>query len=58
MTQSCPNCGNTDLVLYRSMNLKQCPDCRTEIPWTLDPGQKPLIGTNRQDRKPIDDSVK
>jgi Uncharacterized paraquat-inducible protein A len=48
---SCPQCGCTDLIRYSSLNMKQCPDCKTEIPWHLSDGQKPLVGSNRQDRK-------
>jgi len=48
-------CGCTDLIRYSSLNMKQCPDCKTEIPWGLAPGQLPLVGSSRQDRKiPID----
>ena len=57
MTQhtSCPQCGCTDLIRYSSLNIKQCPDCKTEIPWHLSDGQKPLVGSNRQDRKTVVD---
>lgn len=41
-TKECPNCGNMHLVLLHSMNMKLCTDCRTEIPWYLEEGQKPL----------------
>lgn len=48
-------CGCTDLIRYSSLNMKQCPDCKTMIPWDLSPGQLPLVGSNRQDRKiPVD----
>ena len=40
----CPNCGNTHLILLYSMKLKLCTDCRTEIRWYLEEGQKPLLG--------------
>jgi len=42
-TKVCPDCGNTYLVLLRTMNLKYCTDCNKPIPWYLDPGQKKLI---------------
>ena len=48
-------CGCTDLIRYSSLNMKQCPDCKTEIPWHLSDGQKPLVGSNRQDRKTVVD---
>lgn len=41
-TKCCPKCGNTYLILLRSLNLKYCTDCHTEIPWYLEPDQKPL----------------
>jgi hypothetical protein len=48
-------CGCTDLIRYSSLNMKQCPDCKACIPWDLSPGQLPLVGSNRQDRKiPVD----
>ena len=51
----CPNCNCTDLIRYSSLNMKQCPDCKALIPWDLSPGQLPLVGSNRQDRKiPVD----
>lgn len=50
MTDRCV-CGCTDLIRYSSLNMKQCPDCKTEIPWHLSDGQLPLVGSNRQDRK-------
>ena len=42
-TKICPNCGNKHLILLYSMKLKLCTDCRTEIAWYLDEGQKPLL---------------
>jgi hypothetical protein len=35
-------CGNSNLILLRTMNLKLCTDCRAELPWDLNPGQKPV----------------
>ena len=49
-TKACA-CGETRLVLLRSINRKLCPTCRRYIAWRLDPGQKPLIGPSRSDRK-------
>ena len=42
-TKICPNCGNKHLILLYSMKLKLCTDCRTEIAWYLEEGQKPLL---------------
>lgn len=36
-------CGCFELVLLRSISLKICPDCKAEIDWPLDEGQKPLL---------------
>ena len=41
-TKQCPKCGNTCLILLRSLNMKYCTDCDTEIPWYLEEGQEPL----------------
>lgn len=41
-TKVCPHCGNTYLILLRTLNIKHCPDCNNEIPWYLEPTQKPL----------------
>lgn len=41
-TKACPRCGNTYLILLRSLNQKHCSDCNLAIPWYLDPGQRPL----------------
>lgn len=41
-TKQCQKCGNTYLILLRSLNLKYCVDCNTEIPWYLEEGQEPL----------------
>ena len=40
-------CGGP-LVALRSLNLRICADCKREIEWRLDEGQRPLIGNNRQ----------
>lgn len=45
-------CGNTRLVQLTSQQLKLCTDCRREIPWPLDDGQKPVYRPHRSDRKP------
>jgi len=42
-TKKCPKCGNTKLALVRTHNVKWCTDCNFQIPWNLDPGQKPLL---------------
>ena len=45
-TKKCPDCGNDRLVLLYSQNKKLCSNgkCGAEIPWYLDPGQKPIAG--------------
>lgn len=42
-TKRCPVCGNLYLILLRTLNLKFCPDCNTEIVWTLEKNQAPLL---------------
>lgn len=46
-TKECPQCGNTQLALISTENLKYCPDCNVWIPWELAEGQQPLITNNR-----------
>jgi len=41
-TKACPSCGCTDLLLLKTYNKKVCGNCRLEIDWPLDEGQKPL----------------
>ncbi len=43
-TRACPQCGGTRLRLFRSLNYKQCDACLARFPWTLAPGQAPLLG--------------
>lgn len=55
-TKAC-TCGNTNLVLLASLNLKGCTDCSSKdegaklIPWNLAEGQKPVHNSARGDRK-------
>lgn len=55
-TKQCPVCGNEDLILTRTDNLKICVDHRVfvRIPWYLDEGQKPLL-TNPIEEERKDD---
>lgn len=47
----CPTC-RAELVALRSINAKMCSGpCKELFAWNLKPGQKPLVGSNRQDRK-------
>lgn len=50
-TKACPHCGSARLRLFRSLNYKQCHQCRAELSWYLAPGQKPLVESSR-DRRP------
>jgi len=34
-------CGNRHLVCLRTENRKLCLECKNELSWYLDPGQKP-----------------
>lgn len=40
-TKQC-TCGNRDLLLFSTLNLKSCTECYKDIPWFLEPDQKPL----------------
>lgn len=51
MTLQCPKCGNPDVIRMSSLRIIHCVDCHTESPWPLKDGQKPLISSNRGDRK-------
>lgn len=48
----CPDCQSpmTDL---RSLNARMCTNgrCQAITDWNLSPGQRPLLGSNRTDRK-------
>jgi len=46
-TRKCPECGNTSLALFTSLNRKYCHDCVIWIPWYLEDGQKPLVQHQR-----------
>ncbi len=46
-TKACPRCGGTRLRLYASLNQKQCDNCLEVLPWHLEPGQRPLVGSSR-----------
>lgn len=50
MGKKCPACS-APMVDLRSLNLRQCVGCRREFDWHLADGQRPLIGSNRVDRK-------
>jgi len=43
-TKACPQCGNTNLILLRTLHLKVCMDHKkaVRIPWNLSKGQPPL----------------
>lgn len=42
-TKACPKCGNTQLLLLRTLFKKICTDCNITIPWFLEKDQKPLL---------------
>lgn len=50
-TKVCPDCGCTALLTFISMNMKICADCKKELPWNLDPGQKPLFEKTKPSNK-------
>ena len=46
-TKVCRECGCTRLRQFPSLRYKQCDECLAILPWELEPGQKPLIGSSR-----------
>jgi len=42
-TKACTQCGNTNLLLFATLNLKTCTDCGIDIPWYIEPNQKALL---------------
>ena len=44
---SCTQCGCEYLSPLRSNNVKKCTSCGHEMDWNLDPGQLPLVRSNR-----------
>ncbi len=51
MKQPCPQNANHDATAFSSRQDLWCHDCRKYYPWPLKPGQAPLVGNNRIDRK-------
>jgi hypothetical protein len=45
-TKQC-SCGNSNLLLLASLNMKICTDCDNIIPWFLESGQSSLIQSQR-----------
>lgn len=43
----CANCECIYLSSLRSLNIKKCTSCGHEMNWNLDPGQLPLVRSNR-----------
>lgn len=48
--KKCPRCGNINLIIFRTLNYKQCvkKGCWARIAFNLKPGQAPLIGPARK----------
>ena len=46
-TKICPKCGNDKLILLYSHHKKLCINCKYEISWHLDKGQKSLLEKNK-----------
>lgn len=44
---TCPKCGSKRVTLLSSQRTRYCHDGCGKQPWDLDPGQQPLIGSNR-----------
>lgn len=47
----CTQCGCQQLSPLRSLNVKKCTSCGHEMEWNLDPGQLPLVRSNRMVKK-------
>lgn len=55
----CPHCGDHNLVHFRTCQheafeepgYRHCSNCGADIPWHLEDGQPPLIGSNRTGRR-------
>jgi hypothetical protein len=43
-TKVCPVCQCENMVRLGSLNMKICPDCKTELRWTVEHGQSPIFG--------------
>lgn len=54
-TKQCPDCGSDALVLLHSTDTKLCADCKSEFHWPLDEGQKAVLTSHRDTRKPAHD---
>lgn len=50
MTPACWNCANPDVVRLSTRQVVYCTDCNKFTRWRLKPGQRRLIGSNREDR--------
>lgn len=50
---NCPKC-NSELVRLRSTFRKECSNGKCDFweEWPLEKGEKSLLGSNRQDRRP------
>jgi hypothetical protein len=44
---ACIQCRCVILSPLRSLNVKKCTSCGYEMDWNLDPGQMPLVRSNR-----------
>ncbi|CAM3838685.1 hypothetical protein VRRI112168_02635 [Vreelandella rituensis] len=51
-TKACWNCDSKVLRHFSSLNEKVCHACGTVMPWVLEDGQKPMLGTSR-DGEPV-----
>lgn len=52
-TKICEKCGSSALSEMRGAFIKKCTVCNHEMNWPLDEGQKPLLGSNRGDRRNV-----
>ena len=51
MTPICWKCKNKKVVKFSTLQVVYCTDCNKFTRWRLKPGQRPLVSSNRGDRK-------
>lgn len=51
MTPPCWKCSNAECIRLSTRQVVYCPDCNTYTRWRLKPGQRPLINSQRGDKR-------
>lgn len=47
ISKPCEECGNTEYMVFTSMNLLQCNKCDLQRVWKLKEGAVPMFANNR-----------